>query len=93
MLLEVSLKTDFIVTVEENVLNGGFGSAVIENLEKMEITGKKIKRIGLPDKFIEHGSQDILMEKYGLNPENIENTILALLPKRQEIFTLNKKVL
>lgn len=86
MLFKISQETDFIVTLEDNVLNGGFGSAVIESLEKMEITGKKIKRIGLPDKFIEHGSQDTLIEKYGLTPKDIENIIFSHIPIKHKMY-------
>ncbi len=60
-----------IITVEENVLQGGFGSAVVECLCDNGIMGFSIKRIGIPDKFIEHGSQDILRSKYHLDALSI----------------------
>ncbi|RYD04430.1 hypothetical protein N752_13735 [Desulforamulus aquiferis] len=53
-----------IVTIEEHVLMGGFGSAVIELLESEGINDVAIKCIGLPDRFIEHGKQDILRANY-----------------------------
>lgn len=62
-------KTKFIFTVEEGVLDGGFGCGV-----NQEINGSAIK-IGLPDKFIPHGRRDILLAKYGLNAEGIAATI------------------
>ena len=70
--------TKNIITVEENALDGGFGSAVLELLEKRNILAN-VKRIGLPDKFIEHGSQDILRKKYGLTKENIIKTAKEML--------------
>lgn len=60
-----------ILTVEENVLAGGFGSAVLELLADQSAGAVKVKRIGLPDQFIEHGAVSILREKYGLNVDGI----------------------
>ena len=57
----------YLITVEENVLMGGFGSAVLEACPN----GRLIGRIGLPDVFIEHGPVSVLHEKYGLTPEAI----------------------
>ncbi|OAQ21336.1 1-deoxy-D-xylulose-5-phosphate synthase [Thermosulfurimonas dismutans] len=59
-----------VITVEENTLFGGFGSAVAECLSDHGIK-TNLKRLGLPDKFIEHGAPAILREKYGLTSENI----------------------
>ena len=63
-----------IVTVEENVLHGGFGAAVIESLTDAGIDNFKIKRIAIVDQFIEHGAPDILRRKYGLDAEGIACT-------------------
>lgn len=60
-----------ILTVEENALQGGFGSAVLEMLSDQQIGPVKIKRIGIPDQFIEHGAVSILRKKYGLDAEGI----------------------
>jgi 1-deoxy-D-xylulose-5-phosphate synthase len=76
-------KTGFIITVEENVLQGGFGSAVLEVLEEEGINNITVKRIGIPDKFIEHGSQSIIREKYRLTPTAIANTISEFLKTTQ----------
>ncbi|OQY19475.1 MAG: 1-deoxy-D-xylulose-5-phosphate synthase [Desulfobacteraceae bacterium 4572_35.1] len=59
-----------IITIEENVLAGGFGSAVMELLEQKQIY-PKVLRIGLPDKFIEQGSQEELRNRYGLDADSI----------------------
>lgn len=59
-----------VVTVEENVLNGGFGSAVIEILSDKNIQNP-VLRIGIPDEFVEHGSQKILRNLYGLDSDGI----------------------
>jgi 1-deoxy-D-xylulose-5-phosphate synthase len=60
-----------LITVEENALQGGFGSAVLELLEEKGITGVQTKRLGIPDVFVEHGPQDFLRQKYGIDAEGI----------------------
>ena len=68
-----------IVTVEENVLQGGFGSAVLELLEEEGLRAIKVSRLGLPDRFIEHGSPALLRERYGLTPGAIAAQVKKLL--------------
>ena len=68
-----------LVTVEENALQGGFGSAVLELLEEKGITGIQIKRLGIPDVFVEHGAQDELRHKYGIDAEGIVRAAEELL--------------
>ncbi len=60
-----------IVTVEDNLLAGGFGSAVLEYVNAENLNWVKVFRVGLPDKFIEHGSRPQLLAKYGLTGEGI----------------------
>jgi len=60
-----------VLTVEENVLDGGFGSAVLELFQERELSEVKVRRIGIPDRFVEHGPQETLRGKYGLNIEGI----------------------
>ncbi|WP_263383926.1 1-deoxy-D-xylulose-5-phosphate synthase [Granulicella arctica] len=57
-----------VVTLEDHVLAGGFGSAVLETLNALELT-VPVVRVGWPDEFIEHGKVEILREKYGLTAE------------------------
>jgi 1-deoxy-D-xylulose-5-phosphate synthase len=76
-------KFDHIVTVEENTLQGGFGSAVLEMLNDHNIHHGRILRLGLPDRFIEHGSQSILLAKYGLNSNGIYHAITEMLVENQ----------
>ena len=68
--------TDKIVTVEENSLIGGMGETVKAILSG---TSAKIYSIGLPDKFIEHGEQNLIRELCGISTENIEKQVLKLL--------------
>ncbi|MBD7983197.1 1-deoxy-D-xylulose-5-phosphate synthase [Sporosarcina sp. Sa2YVA2] len=60
-----------IVTLEEAVLAGGFGSGVLEYAEEKSISDITIKRIGIPDEFIEHGSVDKLLEEIHLTTEQV----------------------
>ncbi|MHB1022355.1 MAG: 1-deoxy-D-xylulose-5-phosphate synthase [Acidobacteriaceae bacterium] len=61
-------RVGLIVTFEDHVLMGGFGSAVLEALNEMEIV-VPVVRIGWPDEFIEHGKPDALRQKHGLTVE------------------------
>jgi 1-deoxy-D-xylulose-5-phosphate synthase len=56
-----------MVVVEENVLSGGFGAAVLELLEKAEASDIRVKRLGIPDEFVTHGRQDFLRNIYHLD--------------------------
>lgn len=82
LICSLSQQTGRIITVEENALSGGFGSAVLECLEKNGIAGVHVKRMGLPDTFIEHGTQNILREKYGLDEQGIFKTVKEFLAAR-----------
>lgn len=66
-----------IVTIEDGCLDGGFGSAVLEFVERASIKGVKVRRFGLPDKFIEHGRRGELFSKYNLTPQAICDVIVA----------------
>lgn len=72
------LKTRILVTVEEGVLNGGFGSYIVELLIDKKPKDIIIKNIGLPDRFIEHGNRGALLDKYGLSSDKIAQTIEKL---------------
>ncbi len=67
-----------VVTVEENVLQGGFGSAVMELMEESGLT-PRVLRIGLPDRYIEHGGRQALHASYGLDAAGIARRIRACL--------------
>jgi 1-deoxy-D-xylulose-5-phosphate synthase len=59
---------DVVLTLEDHVLRGGFGSAVLEALSDLGIT-TPVVRVGWPDQFIEHGKVDALRAKYGVTVE------------------------
>jgi 1-deoxy-D-xylulose-5-phosphate synthase len=71
LLCDWGKKTGKVLTVEENVLQGGFGSAVLELFQERGLLSTQVKRLGLPDFFIEHGPQAVLREKYGIDENGI----------------------
>lgn len=73
-----------ILTVEENAKLGGFGSAILELLEERHLTEIKIKRLGIPDVIVEHGSQRILREKYGLDAQSIQKAAQRMVLGNEE---------
>jgi 1-deoxy-D-xylulose-5-phosphate synthase len=79
LIISLGRKTKRIVTVEENVLAGGFGSSVMECLNRAGLFDVRVKRIGIPDEFVEHGAQPILRKKYGLDEEGIYKTVQSFL--------------
>jgi 1-deoxy-D-xylulose-5-phosphate synthase len=74
LIVSIAKSIKKIITVEENVLAGGFGSAVLECLCKAGISDVSVKMIGIDNEFVEYGSQRILREKYGLDEQGIYRT-------------------
>jgi 1-deoxy-D-xylulose-5-phosphate synthase len=67
---------DLIVTVEENVLAGGFGSAVLEHLADTDMLGRtRVLRVGLPDRYVTHGKPALLREEVALTPEAVADRV------------------
>ncbi len=71
LILSVARQTGMIMTVEENALQGGFGSAVLELLYDNNLQNVKVRRLGLPDHFVEQGSQAQLRKDVGIDAEGI----------------------
>ena len=70
---------DYVITVEEGVITGGFGDGVAAWLLENGYKGS-IKRLGLPDSFVEHGSRVQIMDLLGLDKMGLINTIKELIP-------------
>jgi 1-deoxy-D-xylulose-5-phosphate synthase len=68
-----------IITVEENVRQGGFGSAVLEVLIDEGISGIRVERIGVADTFVEHGPQQLLRSLYGIDAPAIVKAAMRLM--------------
>jgi 1-deoxy-D-xylulose-5-phosphate synthase len=77
MLLSISSQVPKLLTIEENVLQGGYGSAVLEFLNTSETADVRIKRLGIPDRFVEQGNPERLREKYGIDENGIFNAALS----------------
>jgi 1-deoxy-D-xylulose-5-phosphate synthase len=81
LLTDLASRFEVIVTVENNVVAGGFGSAIMELLNGKNNNKNRFLTIGIPDTFVPHGDQNKLKELYDLCPEGIANRIQALLHK------------
>lgn len=79
LLTKIARRVKTILTVEENVLMGGFGSAVLELFEERGLRDLRVNRIGIPDEFVEHATQKELRSLYGIDAEGIERSARMLL--------------
>jgi 1-deoxy-D-xylulose-5-phosphate synthase len=82
---------ELLVTIEENALPGGFGSAVLEHLEEAFADGPgeraRVLRIGLPDSYVTHGKPALLRAEVGLTGESVADKVLSSLPSAQPALT------
>jgi 1-deoxy-D-xylulose-5-phosphate synthase len=82
---------DLVVTIEENVLAGGFGSAVLEHLEDAFAEGPgeraRVLRVGLPDRYVTHGKPALLRAEAGLTGAAVAERVLAATPSAQPILS------
>jgi 1-deoxy-D-xylulose-5-phosphate synthase len=72
---------ELVVTLEENVLMGGFGSAVLEHLEDTftDRSRARVLRVGLPDRYVTHGKPSLLREEVGFTGESVADQVLTAL--------------
>jgi 1-deoxy-D-xylulose-5-phosphate synthase len=75
LILRLAQSTGRVVTVEDHMVAGGFGSAVMELLEAHGLRHIELRVIGFPDRPIEHGARSILKELYGLTPSHIKDVV------------------
>ena len=83
---QLAAEHDLLVTVEEGVLAGGFGSAVWETLSDAGIASR-ILRVGLPDRYVTHGSPKLLHEEVGFTGERIAERIEAAVAEREDVLS------
>jgi 1-deoxy-D-xylulose-5-phosphate synthase len=89
LITRLAKETRRIVTVEDHVVAGGFGSAVLELLEARGLLSEvDICLIGYPDKFIEHGAPSILKELYGLSSAHIKDVVRDLVHAESKGYEL-----
>ncbi|ABO67671.1 MULTISPECIES: 1-deoxy-D-xylulose-5-phosphate synthase [Geobacillus] len=73
-----------ILTIEEAVLQGGFGSSVLEFAHDHGYHQAVIERMGIPDRFIEHGSVSELLDEIGLTAAHVADRIKTIMPRKQK---------
>jgi 1-deoxy-D-xylulose-5-phosphate synthase len=83
LMAQLAAEHDFLVTVEEGVLAGGFGSAVWETLNETGTTIPRILRVGLPDRYVTHGKPALLHEEVGFTGGRIAERVKAAILNRE----------
>jgi 1-deoxy-D-xylulose-5-phosphate synthase len=83
LLEELASDHELVVTIEENVLAGGFGSAVLEHLADAGALreGRSVLRFGIPDRYVTHGKPQLLREEIGLTPERVASVVASALER------------
>lgn len=90
IILDSLKQSKLLFTLEEHVLTGGFGSKILEFLERQNIQDAVVHRLALPDQFIEHGSRDIILDHLGLSPEKVAVRVLSELSSNSPVqFSLS----
>ena len=84
LMAQLAAEHDLLVTVEEGVLAGGFGSAVWETLSDAGIA-PRILRVGLPDRYVTHGAPKLLHEEVGFTGERIAERIEAAVAEHSAV--------
>jgi 1-deoxy-D-xylulose-5-phosphate synthase len=82
LILDLARRFGVIVTLEENALQGGFGSAVLELLEENNLSGVQVLRLGYPDSYIPQGEQHELRAMLGLDPSGISASVRSFLSRQ-----------
>jgi 1-deoxy-D-xylulose-5-phosphate synthase len=85
LIIELAKRCSRLVLVEENAVQGGFGSAVIELLASEGICDVQVRQVGLSDEFVAHGARPVLRELHGLDPDHIARVAADLVAKRQPV--------
>ncbi|NOU97665.1 1-deoxy-D-xylulose-5-phosphate synthase [Paenibacillus sp. LMG 31456] len=84
MLLQLAKDNLPIITMEEGALMGGFGSSVLEYYANQNLYGLRIKILGIPDYFVEHGSVPEQRKEVGLTAEKLVSEVKSLVPRKRQ---------
>ena len=84
LIVETAKKVKRVLTVEENTLAGGFGSAVLQLLQARSLRDVQVRCLGIPDEFVEHASQPFLRAKYALDASGIASQIVDSFPELRQ---------
>ncbi|MEK6559077.1 MAG: 1-deoxy-D-xylulose-5-phosphate synthase [Planctomycetota bacterium] len=90
LILELVRNHKLLVTVEDHVLMGGFGSAVLELVSDEREDSSKIVRMGIPDRFIEHGPRNLILKNLGLDKDGIADKFIVTLELMDIHSSFNK---
>jgi 1-deoxy-D-xylulose-5-phosphate synthase len=86
---KLAAEHDLVVTIEEGVLSGGFGSAVLEHLEDAfadrDEKRARVMRVGLPDRYVTHGKPALLREEVGFTGEAVAEKVLSAVGSRETV--------
>lgn len=85
VILKAIRETGFVITVEENTLCGGFGSAVLEAANDARLSTENVCRLGIPDRFIEHGERSELLSELGLDVAGLMATANHLAERKMSV--------
>jgi len=77
-ILRAAAEAPVLLTVEESALMGGFGSAVLEAVSDAGLDAPRVRRLGIPDRFVEHGDRSDLLADLGLDTAGIANSCRQL---------------
>jgi len=80
-----AIETGFVITVEESTLNGGFGSAVLEAANASGLPTQQIRRLGLPDRYIQHGERNEQLAEVGLDVAGLMAAAHQLARKKPQL--------
>jgi 1-deoxy-D-xylulose-5-phosphate synthase len=83
---DIVARSAAIITVEDNAVMGGFGSAVIEYMVSRGHPTENVRTLGLPDEFIEHGARDLLLDCVGLSADALKREALDALGVRSRLY-------
>ena len=84
MLHEIAQLNFPVITLEEAAIQGSFGSAVLEFFHDHNYHGVEVKRMGIPDRFIEHGNVSQLLEEVGLTSSRLIEEVNEMLPRKRQ---------
>jgi 1-deoxy-D-xylulose-5-phosphate synthase len=82
LIAEWAAKTALVVTIEESVRKGGFGSAVLELFAQRGLKPRQVRLLGLPDRFVEHGDQETLRRLVKIDPPAIIAAVMEMMEKK-----------
>ena len=86
LVAQLAAEHELLVTIEEGVLGGGFGSAVWETLNEAGGAPTRILRVGVPDRYVQHGAPKLLYEEIGFTAERIAERVLAAIDRPSATF-------